>query len=156
MVKLGSTVKDMISGFEGIVIARSEWLYGCNRLIVESKRLKDGKPTEGQWFDEQRIETIEEGTLSCDKPRECAVKLGNKVHDNLTGFEGVAVAKTIWSSGAVTISVEPTELQENGQPITSQAFDVHRLEIISEPVIPVSQESEASTGGPQNDPSQAR
>jgi len=156
MIKLGSTVKDMISGFEGVAIARSEWLYGCNRIVVESNRLKDGKPTDGQWFDEQRIETIEENTILCDEPKDCAVQLGNKVKDSLTGFQGVAIAKTVWSSGAVTISVEPTKLQENGQPIDSQAFDVYRLEIVSEPAIPVSRESEATTGGPQNDPCQAR
>jgi len=156
MIALGSTVKDMISGFEGVAIARSEWLYGCNRIIVESKTLKDGKPTDGQWFDEQRIKTIETDTICCDEPKKCTVKLGNKVRDTLSGYEGMAVAKTVWASGNVTISVEPTELQENGQPIASQAFDVHRLVITSEPAIPVSEESEAPTGGPQNDPCQAR
>ncbi len=155
-VKLGSKVKDSITGFEGIAIARSEWMYGCTRIVVESQTLKDGKPIDGQWFDEQRIETIQEGVLAVDEEKDCAIQLGQMVKDQLTGFTGMATAKTVWSSGNVTISVEPKELKD-GKPISSEAFDVHRLEIVTpEPEIPVSSNADPSKpGGPQNDPKQA-
>ena len=60
MIKLGSLVKDSFTGFTGIATAYTEWLYGCTRICIEPKELKDGKPIEAQWFDEQRVEVIEE------------------------------------------------------------------------------------------------
>lgn len=32
---MGKLVRDKISGLEGIVVARTEWLYGCIRLNVQ-------------------------------------------------------------------------------------------------------------------------
>lgn len=60
-IKLGSKVRDTISGYEGIATARTEYLYGCVRITIESQTLKDGKPVEAAWFDEQRVEVLEEG-----------------------------------------------------------------------------------------------
>ncbi len=56
MVKLGDRVKDRISGFKGVVTGRTEYLYGCIRLMVEPEGLHDGKPIDSQWFDEQRCD----------------------------------------------------------------------------------------------------
>ena len=58
MVKLGSKVKDLNTGFEGIAIARAEWLYGCARIRVRSQTLHEGKPLDDQWFDEESIEVV--------------------------------------------------------------------------------------------------
>ena len=41
MLKLGQKVKDSISGFEGITIARAEYLNGCKSWQVAPTRLKD-------------------------------------------------------------------------------------------------------------------
>lgn len=57
---LGSKVRDSLTGFSGIATARTEWLYGCARIAIEPTELKDGKPIEPQWFDEQRVELIRE------------------------------------------------------------------------------------------------
>jgi hypothetical protein len=55
-MKLGSRAKDRITGFSGIVVARTDWLYGCTRYAVQSEELdKDGAPVEAQWFDEQSL-----------------------------------------------------------------------------------------------------
>ena len=60
MIKLGSRVRDSITGFEGMAVGRTEWLYGCTRIGVECTELKDGKPVEMQWFDEQRLVVIKQ------------------------------------------------------------------------------------------------
>ena len=61
MIRLGSRVKDSITGFTGIAIGRTDWLYGCSRICVEPEKLqKDGKAFESLWFDEQRIIVIKE------------------------------------------------------------------------------------------------
>jgi hypothetical protein len=55
MIVLGEKVKDSLTGFEGVATARTEYLYGCVRICVESLELdKDGDPKE-VWFDEQRL-----------------------------------------------------------------------------------------------------
>jgi len=57
MVELGKIYKDEFTGFSGIATARTEFLYGCVRVCLESKKLdKEGKPLE-IWFDEQRLVT---------------------------------------------------------------------------------------------------
>ena len=58
MVKLGSRVRDNITGFSGIATGRTEWLFGCTRICVEPEKLKDGKPVDAVWVDEQRIEVL--------------------------------------------------------------------------------------------------
>lgn len=59
--KLGDRVKDIVTGFEGILVARTKWLHGCDRLTIEPDKLDDkGMPQEAHNFDEQRIEVLEE------------------------------------------------------------------------------------------------
>jgi len=55
MIELGEVVKDPITGFKGTVVARTEYLWGCISLGILSDVLKDGKPMEWQWFDENRL-----------------------------------------------------------------------------------------------------
>lgn len=55
MVQLGDLARDTITDFEGIAVARSEWLWGCVRIGVQNKQMKDGKPVEETWFDENRL-----------------------------------------------------------------------------------------------------
>lgn len=60
MIKLGSTVKDALTGFTGRATARVEFEYGCARIFIEPGVLQDGKPIDGIYFDEQRVEVVEE------------------------------------------------------------------------------------------------
>lgn len=60
MIKLGSKVRDTITGLTGIAVVRSEWLWGCVRIGVQARELKDGKPVEETWFDENRLEVVKE------------------------------------------------------------------------------------------------
>ena len=58
MVNLGAKVRDRISGFKGVAVARTERLYDCVRIGVLSQKLKDGQVTEPQWFDEAQVEVV--------------------------------------------------------------------------------------------------
>jgi hypothetical protein len=53
-VALGRKVKDKVTGFAGIATARTEYMNGCVRVLVEAKCNKDGK-SPSEWFDEQRL-----------------------------------------------------------------------------------------------------
>ena len=54
-VKLGQRVRDTITGYEGVVVARTAYLNGCVRVGVQVTELKDGKPMDAEWFDEQQV-----------------------------------------------------------------------------------------------------
>ena len=58
MIKLGDLAKDTITGFEGVVIAITEWLHGCRRMTLQPKALKDGSPIASATFDEPQLELI--------------------------------------------------------------------------------------------------
>lgn len=56
MIGLGDLVRDYITGLEGIAMARTEWLYGCKRIGVQSRRVNnDGTVPEVQWIDEDQL-----------------------------------------------------------------------------------------------------
>ena len=64
MINLGDKVKDVVTGFTGIVIARTEWLVGCVRCVVQPPVDKDGKVPENQAFDEPQLELIKAKAVS--------------------------------------------------------------------------------------------
>lgn len=56
---LGSMLRDSITGYAGVVMGRTEYLYGCTRYTLQSKTLdKDGKPQEWASFDEPQLEEV--------------------------------------------------------------------------------------------------
>ncbi len=54
---LGFTVKDRITGFKGVAVGHVEYLTGCNQTLVVPPVDAEGKLRDGQWFDDQRLET---------------------------------------------------------------------------------------------------
>lgn len=57
-VKLGQKVRDKLTGLEGAAIARTEWLYGCVRIVIQPFGEKDGKPFETFVVDEPQCELV--------------------------------------------------------------------------------------------------
>lgn len=55
---LGARVSDVITGFKGVVTARTEWLNGCKRYVVQSEKLdKDNKPVDLA-LDEEQMKVV--------------------------------------------------------------------------------------------------
>lgn len=54
----GDVVRDRITGFRGVVVARTEWLNGCVRVTVQPQELREGKPVESQGFDVEQVEVV--------------------------------------------------------------------------------------------------
>ncbi len=67
MIQLGSKIRDRITGFEGVVTGRVEYLTGCNQVLVAPRVKADGGHLDSCWFDEQR----------CDVLPDAPVKLNN-------------------------------------------------------------------------------
>jgi hypothetical protein len=53
---LGEEVKDGLSPFKGMVLARTQYATGCNTYgVFDGKLDKEGKPREWRWFDESQL-----------------------------------------------------------------------------------------------------
>jgi len=61
MLELGKKARDKITGFEGIITGHCKHLYGCDTYCLVPTVDKDGKTQDAHWFDEGRIEIIDEG-----------------------------------------------------------------------------------------------
>lgn len=56
MKKLGEVYRDEVSGFEGMAVAQTEYLYGKEFDVgLEPTSMKDGKPMGVFWFRESRL-----------------------------------------------------------------------------------------------------
>ena len=65
-IKLGEKVKDIVSGFTGIAIARTEYLNGCIQYTVQSKKGKDNE-IKNVDIDEEQIKKVDDGILKKKK-----------------------------------------------------------------------------------------
>lgn len=63
-IKLGDKVKDEVSGFEGVAVARHEYLNGCFRISVQPAVGKDGKLPESATFDEPNIRLLKSAKVA--------------------------------------------------------------------------------------------
>ena len=54
--ELGEVLKDVVTGYTGVCMGRTEYLTGCSHYGLLSQKLKDdGTPRDYEWFDEQRL-----------------------------------------------------------------------------------------------------
>jgi hypothetical protein len=58
MITLGAEVKDKVSGFVGIAVAKHNYINGCTRITVQPKVDKQGKLPDSQTFDELQLSVI--------------------------------------------------------------------------------------------------
>jgi len=54
--ELGMTARDTVTGFEGTITVRAQYIAGYNRYCLERKH-SDGKVNE-EWFDQKRIREV--------------------------------------------------------------------------------------------------
>ena len=66
MIKLGSTVKDKITGFTGIVTGYVSYISGCNQALIIPRVGDDGKLIEAEWLDEQRLDLLDDPVITLD------------------------------------------------------------------------------------------
>lgn len=71
-IRLGDKVRDRISGMEGIVVGYSTWLFGCERVALQPKDIKDGRPVDLVHIDAAQCELIERDAVPGYKPATAA------------------------------------------------------------------------------------
>lgn len=57
-IELGDSARDVITGFEGVIVAETIWMQGCRRLTVQPRDVHDGKPIEAVTFDETQLALV--------------------------------------------------------------------------------------------------
>ena len=68
-IKLGDRVRDKMTGFEGTVNARIEYMYGCTQFEVQPDVDKTGAYRSHEWIDEPQLEIIKSNGQKKAKPR---------------------------------------------------------------------------------------
>lgn len=64
----GDKVRDTITRYEGVVVGVTVWMNGCVRYGVQSKTIKDGKPVEAVWLDEEQVALVKAARRPETKP----------------------------------------------------------------------------------------
>lgn len=63
-IELGDKVKDMVTGFGGVVVCRCVWLNGCVRFGVQPDKIgKDGKLPDYTWIDEPQLSIVQKAKV---------------------------------------------------------------------------------------------
>ena len=57
-IPMGALVRDTVSGLEGVVMAKTEWRFGCARVSVQPLGSKDGKPFDTFVVDVPQLELV--------------------------------------------------------------------------------------------------
>lgn len=53
---MGDKVRDTITGFKGKIVARCQYINGCDQCLVKPSVGDDGKMPVGEWIDDQQLE----------------------------------------------------------------------------------------------------
>ena len=155
--KIGHQVEDAVSGFTGICTAITYQLSGTIQAHVQPKSSDPNAMSDTYAIDVEQIKEVVGGKHVVDltNPAEAPkVKLGEKVRDLTSGFEGVVTALTVCFNGCIRATViakikGSSKLTFDGRP-PEIVLDHKNLEVIGagvsedakKPVKP------SSTGGP--------
>jgi len=66
-IKLGSKVRDKITGFTGVATAKIEYLNGCVQICIRPPVGADNKMREHEYIDIDQIEVIDNGGTVWEK-----------------------------------------------------------------------------------------
>ena len=65
-ISLGDRVKDKITGFTGIATAISDYIDGCQQVLINPPVKEDGSFVSGHWFDAERLAIVDKGAVTID------------------------------------------------------------------------------------------
>jgi hypothetical protein len=65
MIELGLEGKDKVTGFQGVITSRAQYLTGCDQYNLVPKA-QDGNLEPAQWFDEGRIVIVGPGITAAE------------------------------------------------------------------------------------------
>jgi len=135
-IKLGMTVRDKVTGLKGTASLFAELLSGTRQIAIQPSGKGTDYP-EGRYIDDHLIEYIDDGVSRIVPPidNSVTIRLGQKVRDIVSGFEGIAVEKLIYQNGCVHFTVQPKGKMKEEIP-ESISLDHKRLEVAGVGILP--------------------
>lgn len=133
-IELGSTVRDAITGFTGIVTQRCDHLNGNVQYAIQPEG-KDGNYPDAMFLDYHTLDVIDEGVSDRATPiAETGIVLGQRVRDKATGFVGIATMKNSYLNGCVHFGVLPEARKESllNEVPNASWIDHNRLEVVND------------------------
>lgn len=131
--------KDVVSGFQGVIIARNAHLFGCAQYGLAPQELSsDGSPKKTEFFDEARIEVLDEtnAVYGEDAYSEIfSIPLGSEVEDKVSNFKGKALVAIEYLHNCSHYWVEPS-VDKDGKPQDGQWLDEGRLMVKGKGITP--------------------
>ena len=145
VIEIGDKVKDKVSNLEGTVVAKTDYLYGCSRIAIQYGFDRDGKPLEALSVDEPQATLLEKKVIARESfSKERVIKLGDKVMDIVSDFEGIAFGRAEFLYGCTRIAIAPKK-GKDGKLIDSCWFDEPQVKVLKEKVV---ETGNRNTGGP--------
>ena len=127
--KLSAKLRDTLTGYEGVAVARLEYLSGAVQFCVVKKVGEDGVSPKGSYIDVQRLEEVEGPTI--DVPKTPApFDLGDRLRDKITGLEGIATAKVNYVNGCLHYGVTPKKEKKEKEQPEAEYIDSKLLELV--------------------------
>ena len=153
MIELGSMVRDLVTGFEGVAENRATFLFGCDRYCVQPT-INDGlgcterggdveKIQDSMMIDEPQLVVLDRAPVMQPPPEpRQRIPLGHLVKDPVRGMTGVAIGRAVYLNGCSRILVEPKAVRGESH---SWWVDEQRLILRKSIIKP---ELDVTTGGP--------
>ena len=63
IMQLGDEVKDIVTGFRGVVTGEVKYLTGCTQMLVTPKTGKENNPVDAKWLDIDRLHVVKAGAV---------------------------------------------------------------------------------------------
>lgn len=129
-VELGDRVQDKISGAKGIVVILTDWAYGCVRVTIQPEKInKDSKPLDDFTIDEPQAKVLKKGVYKPVPIATSPLNSGDRVMEDVSKFQGIAVGRSRWLTGVLQLLVQPEEVKD-GEPRKIIPIDSHRLKLV--------------------------
>lgn len=126
---LGQKVKDIVTNIEGIATTRAEYLHGCARIGIQPPIDKEGKIPDWIDVDEPQLKVIVKKPILKAKKPKVLVKLGLKIHDPVSGVEGIAIGRCAYLNGCARILLQP-RLDKDGKKTKPSWFDEPQVKVV--------------------------
>jgi len=140
-VKLGSKVKDSVTGFTGIAMYSAEYLTGTVHIDVQPMCADPSVMIEGQMIDWQRLDYVDAGVSEryADAAEQslanCNIVLGKEYRNVANNFTGIAKIKFVSLNGCIQIQLEsqpPAGTSSDRMTgVTTLESDYKELELVS-------------------------
>ena len=110
-IKLGTIVKDKVTGLIGVAENRATYLYGCDRYWLQPQIKEDGTVPDGLMVDEPQLAPVPDRGRVMDAitPPPQTIELGSTVHDPIKDMTGTATGRAVYLNGCSRILVEPKQ-----------------------------------------------